>query len=90
MSLLAEVTQVLDRAEVRYALIGAMAMATHGVSRSTQDLDLLAVDPIEAVGRAYPGCCQSFTPPRSPATFSTTFTFAGRSKVISFELPPPM
>jgi predicted nucleotidyltransferase len=45
MSLLAEVTQVLDRAEVRYALIGAMAMATHGVSRSTQDIDLLAVDP---------------------------------------------
>jgi hypothetical protein len=45
MSLLAEVTQILERAEVGYALIGAMAMATHGVSRSTQDLDLLAVDP---------------------------------------------
>ncbi|HTQ81462.1 MAG TPA: hypothetical protein VMM92_15795 [Thermoanaerobaculia bacterium] len=44
MSLLAEVLAALDQAEVRYALIGAMAMATYGVSRSTQDLDLFTVD----------------------------------------------
>ena len=42
--LLARVTAVLDRLGVRYALIGAGALAVHGVARSTFDLDLLTTN----------------------------------------------
>jgi hypothetical protein len=41
LSLLARVVAVLERAGVPHALIGAAALAAHGVSRSTVDLDLL-------------------------------------------------
>jgi predicted nucleotidyltransferase len=43
--LLALVIAVLDRLGVRYALIGAGALAVHGVARSTFDLDLLTTNP---------------------------------------------
>ena len=43
MTLLDRVTAILDRAGVRYAVIGAWAMAAHGVARSTYDIDLLAL-----------------------------------------------
>jgi hypothetical protein len=39
------VTAVLDGLGARYALIGAAALAAHGVARSTFDLDLLTTDP---------------------------------------------
>jgi hypothetical protein len=41
------ITRVLDLLGVwgiKHALIGAGAMAAHGVSRSTQDVDFLVVD----------------------------------------------
>jgi hypothetical protein len=44
MKLLAEVLRVLEREGVPHALIGAAALAVHGVSRSTADIDLLCVD----------------------------------------------
>ncbi len=44
MSLLERVVRALRDAEIRYALIGAGALAVHGVSRSTIDVDLLSVD----------------------------------------------
>jgi len=44
MNLLAEVLRVLERDRVAHALIGAAALAVHGVSRSTADIDLLSVD----------------------------------------------
>ena len=44
MSLLSEVVGVLQRAGIAHALIGAAAMAVHGVSRATADVDLLTVD----------------------------------------------
>jgi predicted nucleotidyltransferase len=44
-SLLARVVQVLEQAEIPFALIGAAAMAAHGVSRSTYDTDLFSVGP---------------------------------------------
>lgn len=44
MSLLAEVVRVLECEGVPHALIGAAALAIHGVSRSTADIDLLCVD----------------------------------------------
>ncbi len=44
MSLLAEVVSVLREAGIVHALIGAGAMAVHGVSRATVDVDLLTVD----------------------------------------------
>jgi hypothetical protein len=45
MSLLGRVAQILRTAEIPFALIGASAMAAHGVGRSTLDQDLLVVDP---------------------------------------------
>lgn len=43
--LLPLVTAVLDGLGARYALIGAAALAAHGVARSTFDLDLLTTEP---------------------------------------------
>ena len=45
MSLLGRVSAELARLGVPHALIGAAALAIHGVSRSTHDLDLLATNP---------------------------------------------
>lgn len=42
-SLLARVVQVLQERQIPFALIGAAAMAAHGVSRSTFDTDLFSV-----------------------------------------------
>jgi hypothetical protein len=45
LSLLGRVVAALERAAVPHALIGAAAMAAHGVSRATVDIDVLAVSP---------------------------------------------
>ena len=44
MTLLERVTAVLSEQRIDHALIGAVAMAVHGVSRSTLDQDLLVYD----------------------------------------------
>ena len=44
MTLLREVLDVLRHHGTPHAVIGAAAMAVHGVSRSTADVDLLTVD----------------------------------------------
>jgi predicted nucleotidyltransferase len=44
MTLVGRVAAHLDAARVRFAVIGAAAMAVHGISRSTFDIDLLAMD----------------------------------------------
>lgn len=44
MSLFRDVADALRTARVSHALIGAAAMAVHGVSRATADIDLLTVD----------------------------------------------
>lgn len=44
MTLLEQVSARLSQAGIRHALIGAAALATYGVSRSTLDQDLLAID----------------------------------------------
>ncbi len=44
-ALLGLVVDHFRRHDVKFALIGAAAMAVHGVSRSTFDVDLLTVDP---------------------------------------------
>lgn len=41
MKLLRGVLEILDDQGIRYALIGATALAIHGVSRSTADVDLV-------------------------------------------------
>jgi hypothetical protein len=43
-TLLDLVADVLDEGRVPFAVIGAAALAVHGVSRSTQDIDLLTTD----------------------------------------------
>ena len=43
LSLLGRVVSALENASVPHALIGAAAMAAHGVSRATVDLDVLVV-----------------------------------------------
>lgn len=45
MTLLALVSRTLDSRGVAHAVIGATALAVHGVSRATADIDLLATDP---------------------------------------------
>lgn len=45
MSLLASVAGVLEKAGIAHALIGATALAAHGVARATMGLDLLVVGP---------------------------------------------
>src|SRR6478736_1870569 len=42
--LLQRVLAILDSAGVRYALVGAVAVASRGVPRSTYDLDLFTTD----------------------------------------------
>ena len=44
MSLLATVASRLDELGIDYCAIGAAALAAHGVSRSTQDIDLFTTD----------------------------------------------
>ena len=44
MSVLSDVVAVLEREGIAHALIGAAAMALHGVSRATADVDLFTVD----------------------------------------------
>lgn len=44
MSLLRDVVEVLEAEDIPHALIGAAALAVHGVSRATADFDLLTVD----------------------------------------------
>ena len=46
VSLIERVTAILDQAAARYALIGAAAMAAHGVGRSTRDVDLLTLSTV--------------------------------------------
>jgi hypothetical protein len=43
-SLLSTIAGALDEAGIPYALVGAAALAVHGVSRSTLDQDLLVTD----------------------------------------------
>ena len=43
MTLVERVAVILDQAGARYAVIGAAAMAVHGVARSTRDIDLLTL-----------------------------------------------
>lgn len=45
LALLEQVSAELEARGVRCALIGAGALAAHGISRSTADLDLLCIDP---------------------------------------------
>ena len=45
MTLLDEVVAHLERLGIAHALIGASALALHGISRSTLDQDLLVTDP---------------------------------------------
>ena len=51
MSLLRDVVATLEAETIQYALIGAAALAVHGVSRSTADVDLFTVD-ARALGTA--------------------------------------
>ena len=44
MSLLEEISSALEAAGIRYALIGAAALAAYGVNRASVDLDLFAAD----------------------------------------------
>jgi hypothetical protein len=51
LRLLRIVSSTLESARIPYALVGAGAMAAHGIGRSTLDLDLLATSPAVLSGR---------------------------------------
>lgn len=44
MSLLEEISSILEAAGIRHALIGALALAAYGVNRASVDLDLFVAD----------------------------------------------
>ncbi len=44
MKLLDDVRGILDRSGIRFAVVGAAALAYRGVSRATLDIDLLTID----------------------------------------------
>ena len=44
MSLLEEISSILDAAGIRHALIGAFALSAYGVNRASIDLDLFVAD----------------------------------------------
>lgn len=46
LSLIEQVASTLDRGGARYAVIGAAALAAHGVGRSTRDVDLLTLSTV--------------------------------------------
>ena len=57
MTLLDRIADALSARAIPHALIGAIALAAHGVSRSTLDRDLLVTDPQvldEDFWRAFP------------------------------------
>jgi len=54
-SLFALVTAALDNAGVRCAVIGAAALAAHGIARSTFDLDLFTTDAVALEQRTWTG-----------------------------------
>ncbi len=53
MSLLDDVVATLRAADIPHALIGAAAMAAHGVSRATADVDLLVTSPQSLVAATW-------------------------------------
>lgn len=55
-----QVLSALERAGVRYAVIGAVAMAVHGLDRATRDLDLFVADDAENVDRLRRALLQVF------------------------------
>lgn len=54
-----EFFRALEKAEVRYLLVGAVAMEMHGIPRSTSDIDLFVKLERDNVGR-FLGVMQSF------------------------------
>jgi predicted nucleotidyltransferase len=54
-SLLAGVAATLDAAGIRFAVIGAGALAAHGIARSTFDLDLFTTDVAALEQRTWAG-----------------------------------
>jgi len=44
MSLLEEISSVLEAAGIRHALVGALALSVYGVNRATVDVDLFVAD----------------------------------------------
>src|ERR671910_2431546 len=46
LSLLARVAALLHERRIAFAVVGAAAMAVHGVSRATRDLDVLVTDAV--------------------------------------------
>ena len=55
MTLIEQVAGILTEARISFAVIGATAMAVHGVSRSTRDLDLLIVEPRALLAETWTG-----------------------------------
>lgn len=56
------VTSKLVGLDIRFAVIGAAAMAVHGVARSTLDLDLLVTDPRSLADETWKGFATETNP----------------------------
>lgn len=87
MNLFDELTTIVDAlesADVRFALVGALALAIHGVARATEDIDVLIRpedldEALEAVAKS------GYTAPAAPMTFASGVTMHRVSKVLGKE-----
>lgn len=77
---LSNIIEALQSADVPFALVGALALAIHGVPRATEDIDILvrpadleqALEAVAAIG---------YTAPAAPMTFASGVTMHRVSKV---------
>src|SRR4051794_6765083 len=60
ISVLSEVTAILEREGIRYVLVGLFASSIHGIYRSTADIDILADIKAEQVHLLFEALRDSF------------------------------
>ncbi len=81
-----EIIAALLDANARFLIVGAHALAVHGVPRGTQDLDIW-IDPTEENARRVWRALDDFGAP-AEALDITTEDLIGADTVIQFGLPP--
>jgi hypothetical protein len=76
---LRKITTALREADVPFALVGALALAIHGVPRATEDIDILVrPDDLSDALKAVAGA--GYTAPAAPMTFASGVTMHRVSK----------
>lgn len=77
---LSSIIDALNAANVPFALVGALALAIHGVPRATEDIDIL-VRPADLEAAFKAVATKGYTAPAAPMTFASGVTMHRVSKV---------